>query len=331
MKAIVCKELGPPETLTLEDLPEPTAKPGQVVVEVKAAGANYPDALVVQGKHQIKPELPFGVGAELAGIVKSVGQGADRFKVGDAVYGMRLRGSFTQAMAVDESCLQLMPPNLTFEQAAAIPVTYNTSYFALVTLAKLQAGETVLVLGASGGVGYAAIQIAKALGARVIAAASTPEKLAVCKSAGADELINYSSENLREQIRTLTEGKGVDVVYDPVGGSFAEPSMRGLAWKGRYLVVGFASGEIPKLPLNLALLKNASILGVFLGEACSRDPSLAREIDEGVSSLARKGKIMPLISGRYGLEKVPEVLRSLLERKVIGKIVICPFGVEESH
>lgn len=325
MKAIVCERLGPPESaLVLLDRPYPMAGPGQVVVAIRAAGVNYPDALVIQGKHQYKPTLPFSLGAELAGVVREIGPGVKGFQLGQAVYGMRLRGSFAEAMAVDATCLQPKPPELSWAAAAALPVAYNTAYYALVTLARLGAGETALVLGASGGVGYAAVQIARALGARVIAAASSPEKLAISKEAGADDLIDYATENLRERLRALTGAQGVNVVFDPVGGAYAEPALRGMAWGGRYLVIGFASGEIPRPPLNLVLLKNASVMGVFLGEACSRDAGLAREIDLGVNKLARAGLIHPRISARYRLDQVPEALRALLERKVSGKVVVLP-------
>lgn len=325
MKAVQCQQLGPPESLVVADLPSPVAGPGQVVVSVKAAGVNYPDALVIQGKHQYKPQLPFGLGSELAGVIKEVGPGVEGFSVGQAVYaGPGFRGSFAEEIVVDAHRLQALPSTLSFEEAAAMPVTYNTSYYALAMLANLRAGETVLVLGAAGGVGLAAVEISKAMGVRVIAAASTDEKLAVCKSAGADDLINYKSENLRERLRTLTDGKGVDVVYDPVGGPYAEPSLRGLAWRGRYLVVGFADGEIPKMPLNLVLLKNCSVIGVFLGEACAREPDTARAVDAGVNRLAREGKIRPRVSARYRLDQVPEALYALLERRATGKLVVVP-------
>ena len=323
MKAVVCKQWGPPESLVVEDLPSPVPGPGQVVVRVKAAGLNYPDALVIQGKHQYKPQLPFTLGSELSGIVKAMGPGVGHLQIGQRVYGGgKMRGSFAEEMLVDARYLQPMPDNLDFEQAAAIPVTYDTSYYALVTQAALQAGETVLILGAAGGVGVAAIQIAKALGARVIAAASTAEKLELCRANGADELIDYQAGNLREALRTLCP-EGVNVVYDPVGGPYAEMALRALAWCGRYLVVGFTAG-IPKIPLNLVLLKSANVMGVFMGEMMKRNPEKSIELDAGLNKLIAAGGIHPHISGRYRLEQIPEALHALLERKATGKLLVIP-------
>lgn len=324
MKAVVCRRFAPIEELQVEEVASPQPGPGQVVVSIKAAGVNFPDALVVQGKHQFKPPFPFTPGGELAGVVREIGPGVAGFAVGQRVYGSRLRGSFAEEMAVDADKLLAIPEGMSFEEAAALSTTYNTSYYALVTLAHLRAGETVLVLGAAGGVGLAAIEIAKALGARVIAAASTDEKLAVCKAQGADDLINYKTQDLRERLKELTGTHGVDVVYDPVGGPYAEPALRGLGWRGRYLVVGFADGEIPRIPLNLVLLKNCSVIGVFLGETWTREPQIAKEIDAGMTELIRAGKIHPLISGRYRLDQVGDALNALLQRKVTGKIVIVP-------
>ena len=307
----------------VEELPSPVPGPGQVVVSIKAAGVNYPDALVVQGKHQYKPTLPFRLGSELSGIIKAIGPDVSRFTVGQRVFGGGgVRGGFAEEMAIDAAKLHPMPETLSFEEAASIPITYNCSYYALVSQAKLKAGETVLVLGAAGGVGIAAVQIAKALGAQVIAAASSEEKLAVCKASGADILINYKADNLREQLRTLCP-QGVDVVYDPVGGAYAEMSLRALAWRGRYLVIGFADG-IPKIPLNLVLLKNALVIGIFQGEMMAREPEHARECEEGLVRLLQGGRIHPHVSARYRLDQVPAALNDLLERKATGKLVVTP-------
>ena len=323
MKAAICKAYGPPDSVVVEDVPDPVPGPGQVLVRIRAAGVNYPDGLLVQGKHQYRPEPPFLFGGELAGIVEALGPGVDSLQPGQRVYGSRMRGAFAEAIAVEADKLQAIPDGLSFEQAAALSTTYNTSYYALALLGRLQAGETVLVLGAAGGVGLAALEIAKAMGARVIAAASSVEKLRVCAAAGADVLIDYETENLRERLRTLAPD-GVNVVYDPVGGRYAEPSLRALAWRGRYLVVGFASGDIPKIPLNLVLLKGADVIGVFLGETWTREPETMREIDAAMAALIAAGKIRPLVSASYPMEKIADALNALLERRVTGKIVLRP-------
>lgn len=324
MKAVVCNQYGPPENLDIEEWPSPQAGAGQVVISVRAAGINYPDALLVQGKHQYRPDPPFCFGGELAGVVKETGPGVTEFSVGDRVYGSRLRGAFAEEVAIHVDKIMPMPENLSFEQAAGLSTTYNTSYYALVILANLQPGESVLVLGAAGGVGLAAIEIAKALGARVIAAASSPEKLEICAACGADELVDYCHNNLRERMKEITGKSGVDVVYDPVGGDYAELAMRSLGWRGRYLVVGFASGDIPSLPLNLVLLKGAAVIGVFLGETWSREPETVRAIDEGMTRLVKSGKIRPRITGVYPFEKIADALYALLERRVTGKLVLVP-------
>lgn len=324
MRAVLCRTFGPPDALEIIELSSPVAGPGQVVVAIKAAGVNYPDALVVQGKHQIKPDLPFVPGGELSGTVTQVGEGVVGLHPGQAVYGSRLRGSFAEEIAVDADKLRPIPGGMSFVQAACLSTVFDTSYYALVMLARLRAGETVLVLGAAGGVGLAAVEIAKALGARVIAAASGEEKLAVCKDHGADDLIDYSREDLRARIKALAGARGIDVVYDPVGGAYAEPALRGLAWRGRYLVVGFAAGDIPRLPLNLVLLKGASVIGVFLGAAWKQEPQVADQIAAGMDDLIRGGGIRPHICAQFGLERVGEALNMLLQRKVIGKIVLLP-------
>jgi NADPH:quinone reductase len=325
MKAVVCKTWGLPETLAIEDLPDVTPGPGQIAIDVQAAGVNFPDVLIIQNKYQFKPELPFTPGSELAGTVRAVGDGVTQYKPGDRVIAFTGQGAFAQQIAVPAQVVMPMPPGMDFDTAAAITLTYGTSHHAVADRAQLKAGETMLVLGAAGGVGLAAIDIGKALGARVIAAASSDEKLAVCKEHGADALINYSREDLREAIKAATDGKGPDVIYDPVGGVYAEPAFRSIGWRGRYLVVGFANGEIPKLPLNLPLLKGASLVGVFWGEFAKREPKANLAAMRELMGWLAEGKIKPHISGRYSLAQTPQALNDMAARKVTGKIVIQPW------
>jgi NADPH2:quinone reductase len=324
MKAIVCKAWGPPDTLVVEELPDTTPGPGQVTIDVKAAGVNFPDVLIIQNKYQFKPELPFTPGSELAGVVRAVGDGVTQFKPGDKVIACIGHGAFAQQVAAPVSVTMPMPPGMDFDTAAAITLTYGTSHHAIADRAQLKAGETMLVLGAAGGVGLAAIEIGKALGARVIAAASTDEKLEICKAHGADATINYSTQDLREAIKAATDGKGPDVIYDPVGGIYTEPAVRSIAWRGRYLVVGFANGEIPKLPLNLTLLKGSSIVGVFWGEFARREPKANAAAMRELMGWLAQGKIKPHISARYALADTPKALNDLAARKVTGKVVIQP-------
>lgn len=324
MKAILCKSWGLPETLVVEELPDVTPGPGQVAIDVHAAGVNFPDVLIIQGKYQFKPELPFTPGSELAGVVRAIGEGVTQYKAGDKVLAFVNQGAFAQQIAVPAQMAMPMPPGLDFDTAAAVTLTYGTSHHAVVDRAQLKAGETMLVLGAAGGVGLAAIEIGKALGARVIAAASTDEKLAVCKEHGADALINYSTQDLREAVKAATDGKGPDVIYDPVGGIYAEPAFRSIAWRGRYLVIGFANGEIPKLPLNLPLLKGASIVGVFWGEFAKREPKANLAAMHELMGWMAEGKIKPHISGRYALAETAQALNDMAARKVTGKVVIQP-------
>jgi NADPH2:quinone reductase len=272
MKAVLCKAWGPPETLVVEEVPSPVPGKGRVLVAVRAAGVNFPDLLIIQNKYQLKPELPFSPGSEIAGAVKRVGEGVHGFMPGDPVFALIGWGGFAEEVLVDEAKLAPMPAGMDYATAASFGVAYATSYHALKDRARLVRGETLLVLGAAGGVGLAAVDLGKLMGARVIAAASSDAKLAVCRQRGAAAAINYETGDLREAIRALTDGKGVDVVYDPVGGKFSEAAVRGLAWKGRYLVVGFAAGDIPKIPLNLPLLKGASVVGVYWGEFARREP-----------------------------------------------------------
>jgi NADPH2:quinone reductase len=324
MKAIVCKAWGLPDTLTVDELPDLVPGPGQVVIDVQAAGVNFPDVLIIQNKYQFKPELPFTPGSELAGTVSSIGEGVNQVKVGQRVIAFVGNGAFAQQALIAARDVMPMPPGMDFDIAAAITLTYGTSHHAVVDRAQLKAGETMLVLGAAGGVGLAAIEIGKALGARVIAAASSDEKLAVCKAHGADDTINYTTQDLREAIKAATDGKGPDVIYDPVGGVYAEPAFRSIGWRGRYLVIGFANGEIPKLPWNLALLKGASLVGVFWGEFAKREPKANMAAMQQLMGWLGEGKIKPHISGRYALADTPQALNDMAARKVTGKIVIQP-------
>ena len=324
MKAVVCKAWGLPETLVIDELPDLTPAAGEIVIDIMAAAVNFPDVLIIQNKYQFKPELPFTPGNELAGTVRAVGAGVSQYKVADRVFAFVPQGAFAQQVSVPLAAVMPMAPGMDFDVAAAITLTYGTSHHAVVDRAQLKAGETMLVLGAAGGVGLAAIEIGKALGARVIAAASTDEKLAVCKDHGADVLINYSTQDLREAIKAATGGKGPDVVYDPVGGSYTEQAFRSIAWRGRYLVIGFANGEIPKLPLNLPLLKGASLVGVFWGDYARREPAHNVAAMHELMGWLAEGKIRPHISGRYKLADTPQALIDMASRKVTGKILIQP-------
>ncbi len=322
MKAVLCKELGPPEKLVVEEVPALQPGKGQVVVSVKAAGVNFPDTLIIQGKYQFNPEPPFSPGGEVAGVIKALGEGVTGWKPGERVIAGSTWGGFAQEIAVEADRLLRMPDNMDFVSGSAFLLTYGTSYHALKDRAQLQAGETLLVLGASGGVGLSAIQIGKAMGARVIAAASSDAKLAVCRQHGADELINYAAEDLRSRVKAITAGKGVDVVYDPVGGPYSEPALRDMAWNGRFLVVGFAAGEIPKVPLNLALLKGCSIVGVFWGAFTRNEPEHNRRNNEELLKLFAAGKVKPHIHATYPLERAAEALNEVLYKRVSGKVVL---------
>jgi NADPH2:quinone reductase len=322
MKAVLCKAYGPPESLVVEDVESPTPGPGEVVISVKAASVNFPDVLIIQNKYQVKPPLPFSPGSEVAGVVKATGDHVNGFKPGDRVMAITTYGAFAEEVKTDAQRLLPLPAGMDFTQAAAFGLTYATSDFALRDRGELKAGETLLVLGAAGGVGIAAIEIGKALGSRVIACASTDDKLAVCREHGADETINYATEDLRERIKQLTDGKGVDVVYDPVGGPYTEPALRSLAWRGRLLVVGFAAGEIPKIPLNLTLLKGCSIVGVFWGEFARREPERFAESMRRLGRWFTEGKINPHISATFPLERASDALTLMADRQVKGKVVL---------
>ncbi len=322
MKAILCQQYGPPETLRLTQVPEPQPTVGQVLIGVEACGVNFPDTLIIDGKYQVKPPMPFTPGGEVAGRVLSVGEGVTTVKPGDRVFALTGYGGFAEQVVANTTTTLPIPDGMDFVTAASTMYTYGTSYHALKDRANLQAGETLLVLGAAGGVGLAALQLGVLLGARVIAAASSEEKLAVCRELGASETINYTTEDLRTRINELTGGKGVDVVYDPVGDRFAEPAVRSLAWRGRYLVVGFAAGRIPSIPLNLALLKGASIAGVFWGAFAQREPKRSRQNFEQLLTWITAGQLKQHIHKQYLLADAPAALRDLLDRKVIGKAVV---------
>ena len=321
MLAVLCKEWGPPESLVLEELPSPQPGPDEVLIGVKAVGVSFPDVLTIQGKYQVKPAFPFTPGGDVAGVIKSVGQNVTTFKVGDAVFG-RGKESCAEEVLADVKKLWRLPPGVDYTVAAGFGNNYQTSLYALRERGQLKAGETVLVLGASGGVGLAAIELAKMMGARVIACASTQEKLDVCKRIGADETINYETENLRDRVKELTGDRGVDIVYDPVGDKFADPAVRSLAWGGRYLVVGFAAGEIPKIPLNLPLLKGGAIVGVWSGGFSRNEPERQRKLFEELVDMLGAGKIKPYVSETFPLERTADALRAMMTRKAVGKIVV---------
>ena len=322
MHAWLCENPVGVDALTWKELPTPAPKAGEVLIEIKAASLNFPDLLIVQNKYQMKPPLPFVPGSEYAGVVAAVGEGVTNLKVGQNVACLSGTGGFgTHTIAPAALCMPL-PPGFSHVDAAAFIMIYATSHHALVDRAQLKAGETVLVLGAAGGVGTAAIQIAKAVGAKVIAAASTDEKCALCKTLGADATINYSTENLRDALKALTDGKGPDVVYDPVGGDFAEPAFRGIAWRGRYLVVGFAAGPIPSLPLNLALLKGASIVGVFWGDFARREPQAAVAALVELTRWYVDGRIKPVLDQVLPMSQLKQGYERMASRKIQGKLVL---------
>jgi len=318
----LCKAFGPPESLVVEDIPSPVAGPDEVVVSVKTASVNFPDVLIIQNKYQMKPPLPFSPGSELAGVVKSVGDGVTRWKPGDPVMAITGYGAFAEEVKVDVNRLLPIPAGMDFVSAAAFGLTYATSEHALCDRGDLKAGETLLVLGASGGVGIAAVEIGKVLGARVIACASTDDKLAVCREHGADDTINYATEDLRERIKAITGGKGADVVYDPVGGTYTELALRSIAWRGRLLVVGFAAGDIPKIPLNLTLLKGCAIIGVFWGEFTRREPQRFRAAMDKLGRWFAEGKLKPHVSETFPLERAADALTMMAGRNVKGKVVL---------
>jgi NADPH2:quinone reductase len=323
MRAVVCEAWGGPDTLVVKALPDLTPKPGEVVIKIRAAGVNFPDVLIIQKKYQVQPELPFSPGAEVSGDVLGVGDGVTALKVGDRVAALCTTGGFAEQIALDAARVIKIPESLSYEVAAGFMLAYGTSWHAVRDRAALLPGETMLVLGAAGGVGLSAVEIGKAIGARVVAAASTDEKCAICREHGADETINYETEDLREGIKR-TCGKGPDVIYDPVGGKFSEAAFRSIGWRGRHLVIGFAAGDIPAIPLNLTLLKGASLVGVFWGSFVQREPANHMKGISEMLGWMKEGKIKPRISKTYALEDAAQALRDMAARKVTGKIVITP-------
>lgn len=322
MKAILCKEYGPAETLVIEDVPSPKMGDRGVKIRVKAAGLNFPDTLIIEGKYQLQPPMPFSPGGELAGEVIEVGDKVTRFKPGDRVAALTGFGAFAEEVVAPESNLLPVPDNMPDEKAAGFMMVYGTSYYALKQRANLQPGETLLVLGASGGVGLAAVKLGKAMGAKVIAAASSSEKLRIAKDAGADELINYTDEPLKDAVKKLTKGKGVDVIYDPVGGDFTEQALRTMAWNGRHLIIGFAAGDIPKVPANLTLLKGCSVVGVFWGAFTRNEPEVSAQNMMELLQMYSEGKIDPKVSEVFDFEQYAEALGALTGRRATGKVVL---------
>ena len=322
MKAVLCKTLGPARDLVLEDVASPVPKKNEILLDVQAAGVNFPDTLIIEGKYQFQPPLPFSPGGEAAGVIAAVGERAGTFKVGDRVMALTGWGAFAEQVAVPFYNVMPIPEHMDFATAAAFGMTYGTSMHALKQRGQLQPGETLLVLGASGGVGLAAVELGKAMGARVIAAASNAEKLAVAKAAGADELIDYSQASLKEEIKRLTGGQGVDVIYDPVGGELFEQAVRGLAWQGRLLVVGFASGTIPQMAANLVLLKGAAVLGVFWGAFAQRQPEDNAANFRQLFAWHAEGKLKPLVSKTYPLAEAGAAIEELGQRRAVGKLVV---------
>ncbi|WP_308909703.1 NADPH:quinone oxidoreductase family protein [Pseudokordiimonas caeni] len=324
MKAVLCRELGPADKLELADIDDPVAGPGQAVVAVKAAGINFPDLLIIQGKYQFKPELPFVPGGEAAGIVESVGDGVTNVKPGDRVIVTTMTGAFAEKVVAPAAMLMPMPDAMSFEVGAGFTITYATSYHALKDRADLKAGETVLVLGAAGGVGLATVQLAKAMGAKVIAAASSDAKLEVCRAAGADEVLNYATEDMKTRLKELTGGRGVDVVYDPVGGDYTEVAVRALAPNGRLLVIGFAAGDIPKIPLNLLLLKQSALVGVFWGAWAGANPKGQVANMKEMFAMIAEGRLDPKVTEIYPLADFTSAFEALSARRATGKVVLVP-------
>lgn len=324
MRALICESFGPIDQLRVQDVATPEPGPGEVRIRVESAAVNFPDALIVQGLYQVKPALPFSPGAELAGVVEAVGEGVRHPKVGDRVISFCGHGAFAEQAVVNARQVMPLPEGMDMDTGAALVLTYGTSLHALKDVGRLQAGETLLVLGAAGGVGLAAIEIARQMGARVIAAASSQDKLDLCRTVGAHETIHYGTEDLRKRVDALTDGQGVQMVYDPVGGDYTEPALRATAWRGRYLVVGFAAGTIPRVPLNLALLKERAILGVFWGDAVRRDPATHLANMRQLAAWFAEGRIRPVISERVGLDGAQAAIQRMAARQVKGKVIVHP-------
>jgi NADPH2:quinone reductase len=323
MRAVVCREFGPPEGLQIEDLADPKPGPGELLVEVRAAAVTFPDALIVQDQYQFKASLPFVPGGEASGIVRSLGEGVDGFEPGDAVCGGMQTGGFAELAVVRSDACRKLPAGLDFESAPGLLYSYGTALYGLRDRGQTKPGETLLVLGAGGALGIAAIETGKLLGARVIAAASTPEKLELARASGADEFIDYSKEDLKERTKELTRGRGADLVFDAVGGAYSEAALRATAWEGRFLVIGFTAG-IAQIPLNLPLLKGCQIVGVFLGAQHGRDPEWGEAMRREIDDLCAEGKLNPGIGGTYSLDRAPEALRDLLDRRAVGRLVVTP-------
>lgn len=323
MRAVLCKAAGGPSSLSVETIARVKPGPDEVAVAVKAVGLNFFDTLIIEGKYQVKPPMPFSPGGEIAGIVSETGAQVRHLKAGDRVMGYIGHGGAREEAVVAARQLSLIPPGLSDEIAAGLSITYGTTLHALKDRARLRPGETLAVLGASGGVGQAAVEIGKLMGARVIACASSDDKLAFCKSLGADEVLNYRTQNLKDGLRSLRKD-GVDVVYDPVGGDLTEPALRALGWGGRHLVIGFAQGDIPKLPLNLILLKNASLLGVYWGAHTEREPQLHRANMDQLLAWAAAGRLKPHIHATYRFEEIGEALAAIARREVKGKTILVP-------
>ena len=324
MRAVRIHTLDGPGSLRVDDVDEPACGAGDVLVDVRAAGLNFPDVLLTRGKYQFKPTPPFSPGGEGAGVVRAIGPGVKDFAVGDRVAFTMLYGAFVERIVVPEIAVVKIPDAVGFEIAAATLLTYLTTIHALEDRAHLRARETLLVLGAAGGVGVAAMQLGKMFGAKVIAAASSDEKLAFCKQNGADFTVNYAKEDLKERVKALTDGMGANVVFDPVGGSFSEPALRAIAWEGRFLVVGFAAGDIPKIPLNLALLKGCDIVGVFWGQFAMREPAKNRAHAERVFAAIAEGKLAPHVDAMFPFDRAREALERMEQRKVLGKVLLVP-------
>jgi NADPH2:quinone reductase len=332
MKAALCTHYGPPEEIVVQDVPSPTPRKGQVVVTIKACGVNFPDVLMIQDKYQFKPALPFSPGGEIAGIVKEAGEGVTAFKPGDRVIVSIGSGGFAEEAVADAARCVPMPANLDFDVASSFFVTYGTSYHALKDRAHIKPGETLVVLGAAGGVGLSAVELGHAMGARVIAAASSQEKVDLAKKHGADDGFVYPTgalsrdqqKALSEDIKRLTGGNGADVLYDPVGGDYAEPALRAMNWQGRYLVIGFAAGDIPRVPLNLTLLKGCDIVGVFWGASMARDPKTGLSNLKEITNWIAEGKLKPHVSAQIPLARAGEAIRLLMDRKAQGKVVVVP-------
>lgn len=324
MKAVVCNKFGPPESLSIEEIPDPIAGEGQIVIDVDSAAVTFPDTLIIEDKYQFKATPPFVPGGEVGGVVSEVGSGVTGIAVGDRVTSSAgITGGFAEKVAVNADATRILPDDAGFAESTGLLYAYGTGYYGLKYRGDLQPGETLLVLGAGGSVGMAAVELGKLMGARVIAAASRDDKLDLCKARGADEVINYSTENLKERAKELTGGKGVNVVYDAVGGDYAEQALRAIAWGGRFLVIGFTAG-IPAVPFNLALLKSCQIIGVFLGAMVSREPETREAIERDLLGFMASGELKPHISRRYSLEEAPQALRDMIDRKLVGKVVVSP-------